>query len=289
MKLIITDLDNTLYDWVSFFANSFSAMIDELIPILDVEREELLDQFKRVHQSYHNSEQPFAVLELPCVQERFRGREASAVLDHLSPALRAFNAVRDECLQLYPGVLSTLQQLTKAGLLVVGHTESIAVNAFFRLRKLEIWQYLDRLYALRGRLLPHPIEGRGELHAPPAEYVELLPSSERKPNPDLLIDICQRHGVSPGEAMYVGDSLTRDMSMAKQAGVLAVWAKYGTEFDRSLWDILVRVTHWSDEDVAREAQLKKMYQDVQPDLTIQSFDEILAVTELQLPSRVAVR
>ena len=33
-KLLITDLDNTLYDWVSFYAQSFSAMFDKLVEIL---------------------------------------------------------------------------------------------------------------------------------------------------------------------------------------------------------------------------------------------------------------
>lgn len=53
---------------------------------------------------------------------------------------------------------------------------------------------------------------------------------------------------------YVSDSLTRDMSMAKAAGVHAVRAKYGTRYDRDLWLDLVWITHWTDEDVAREAE-----------------------------------
>jgi hypothetical protein len=50
--LLITDLDNTLYDWVSFFTPSFKGMVDELIALLDVREETLLDEFKAVHQHY---------------------------------------------------------------------------------------------------------------------------------------------------------------------------------------------------------------------------------------------
>ncbi|WP_424032930.1 hypothetical protein [Methylocella sp.] len=33
----------------------------------------------------------------------------------------------------------------------------------------------------------------------------------------MLIDICQREGAEPASAYYLGDSLVRDVAMAKQA------------------------------------------------------------------------
>jgi FMN phosphatase YigB (HAD superfamily) len=75
----------------------------------------------------------------------------------------------------------------------------------------------------------------------------------------------------------VGDSLVRDVSMAKAAGVHAVWARYGLQYDRALWEILVRVTHWTDEDVRREEELRRLTKDVQPDYTIDDFGELLAL------------
>jgi len=275
MKLVITDLDNTLYDWVTYFANAFRAMVAELEPLLEVSMDQLLTEFKAVHQEYQNSEQPFAVLDLPCVKARFPAAEPTEILAFLEPALRAFRQARDRHLRLYPGVLYTLRCLQKAGITVVGHTEATAVNAFYRLKKLNIWHYLDHLYALRGKVRPHPVPGREEHYRMPQDYAAFLPFRERKPNPELLRDICRKQGVAPHEALYVGDSLTRDMSMARQAGVFAVWAKYGTQYDPTLWQILVRVTHWTDEDVAREARLKEIHARVEPDLIIPSFGAIL--------------
>jgi phosphoglycolate phosphatase len=280
MKLVITDLDNTLYDWVTYFAKSFTAMVDKLVDLLEIDRDIILDQFANVHRAYNNSEQPFAILELPVVQKRFAGQNSITILESLEPALYAFNEARDKNLRLYPGVISTLQSIRKLGVPIVGHTESVAVNAYYRLRKLRIWKYLDRLYALEGKLPPHPISGKEKEHAPPKQYVEKLPGSKRKPNPELLLDICARQGVNPEDALYVGDSLTRDVSMAKQAGVLAVWAQYGTEYNRDLWLVLVRITHWSDEDVAREARLKELYHHVKPDISIRSYDEILKIIQV---------
>jgi phosphoglycolate phosphatase-like HAD superfamily hydrolase len=104
---------------------------------------------------------------------------------------------------------------------------------------------------------------------PTPDFVQLVPRAERKPNPRLLFNMCTREGVSTAEAVYVGDSLTRDMSMAKEAGNCAVWAKYGTRYDPALWTTLVKTTHWTEEDVACEAELKHVYDAVRPDFVIE--------------------
>ena len=67
MKLLITDLDNTLYDWVSFYSQSFSAMAEELSKEINVPLDILLSEYKVIHQRFGNSEKPFATLELPSV------------------------------------------------------------------------------------------------------------------------------------------------------------------------------------------------------------------------------
>jgi phosphoglycolate phosphatase len=168
----------------------------------------------------------------------------------LSGPFAIFNARRRALLKLYPGVADTLAKLRARGVIVVGHTEAMAVNAIHRLTILDVVGHFSRLYALEGRVPAHPVHGT--LFSPEAlaGFLEVVPRSERKPNPRLLLDICSRMGVAPAEACYVGDSLTRDVAMAKDAGVLSVWARYGTRFDKEHWGTLVRVTHWTQEDRA---------------------------------------
>jgi HAD superfamily hydrolase (TIGR01450 family) len=43
-----------------------------------------------------------------------------------------------------------------------------------------------------------------------------------KPDPGILLDLCARHGVSPGQMAMVGDRIYTDMAMAQRAGALAV-------------------------------------------------------------------
>jgi FMN phosphatase YigB (HAD superfamily) len=273
-KLLVTDLDNTLYDWVTFFARSFGDMIAKLVEMTGIDRGILIAEFKEVHQRYGNSEQPFSLLELPSLRQHFGTTTPSELLKLVDPALHAFNRTRKASLRLYPTVRETLEELTDRGVIVVGHTEATPINSYWRLQKLEIAHLFRHLYALEGQVGLHPNPSRADPARPPAGFVRLVPKSERKPNPNLLIDICTREGVSIANTVYVGDSLTRDISMAKTAGVTAAWAKYGTAYDQSLWGLLVSITHWTYEDVRREGELKRNFANVKPDLVIDEFGQV---------------
>ena len=275
MRLLITDLDNTLYDWVTYFANSFGALVKELVATLDVQEETLLDEFKAVHQHYGNSEHPFAMFELPSVRRRFPNSSRAELLHELNAPITAFRAAREKHLQLYAGVSDTLRAISDEGTMIVAHTEAVAIHAYYRLMRLDILKYFKHIYALEGFVEPHPNPSRAAELIPPPDLIKIVPRNERKPNPELLQDICRREGVRLSDACYVGDSLSRDVSMAKTAGVTAVWARYGTSYDRSLWQSLVRVTHWTDEDVSREAHLSSLYSDIRPDYSIDGFVDLL--------------
>lgn len=281
MKLLITDLDNTLYDWVTFYASSFQAMVQELSRTLGEEEVVLLSEFKALHQRYGTSEPPFAMLQLPSVQKRFPGLSRQELMERLPEPIEAFRAARRKSLVLYPGVAETLRQLRDRGTTIVGHTESIAENALHRLRKLGILDYFKHLYVLEGRIEDHPVPGRRQELAAPPGLVQPVPESDRKPNPRLLIDICTLEDVAPKEAVYVGDSLARDISMAKAAGVTAVWARYGLRYDAAHWEVLKSVSHWSPEDVAREERLRLSTQTIAPDHSLDAFPELLKLLKDQ--------
>jgi FMN phosphatase YigB (HAD superfamily) len=275
-KLLITDLDNTLYDWVTFFTASFRDMVRELTVVLDVPEQVLLDEFKSVHQRYGNSEQPFAVLELPSLQRKFSKLSRPEILTKIDPALHRFNSTRKRTLALYPGAAETLLELRDAGVKIVGHTEAIFDNSYWRLRALGVELYFSRLYTLEGKDAIH-ISPDSHWVDPPADFVKIVPRDERKPNPRLLLDICDREGADPSSAFYLGDSLVRDVAMAKEAGVTAVWARYGTKYDPDCWTYLVKITHWTNEDVDREKSLKSKYGKVVPDHTIDTFAQLKSI------------
>jgi FMN phosphatase YigB (HAD superfamily) len=283
VSLLITDLDNTLYDWVTYFAEAFTALIDQAEKILSIPRARLLDDFKAVHQQHHNTEHPFALLEIQSVAEKFAHLSRKEKKEALDPAFYAFNKKRKEKLCLYKGVSEALQSIQATGCVIVGHTEATVPNALFRLSSLELLGYFRRLYAIEPPQFDHPDPQWLIPQYLPNGFVHMVTTEKRKPNPFLLLDICSDLSVEPSHAVYVGDSLTRDMSMAIQAGVRSAWAKYGSDFSADNWNTLVRVSHWTDEDVKRERDLRTKFGSAEPDVVLHAYSDLLSAFQFEAP------
>lgn len=275
MKLLITDLDNTLYDWVSFYSQSFSAMAEELSKEINVPLDILLSEYKVIHQRFGNSEKPFATLELPSVISYFGTNDKILLQKKLTRVFSAFSSKRNHTLKLYPTVRDTLNILRGRGVKIVGHTESLEYNSLYRLYKLDVIDFFDHLYTIEDNHNLHPNPKNAKVISVKDDFIIRLSSAESKPNPKLLEHICLTENVDIKDAVYVGDSITKDISMAKSIGMKAVWARYGRQFAPELWEILVKITHWTDKDVEREEQLKESFSRVKPDYSINSFAEIL--------------
>ncbi|MBJ8390266.1 HAD family hydrolase [Citrobacter cronae] len=275
MKLLITDLDNTLYDWVSFYSQSFSAMAVELSKEINVPLDILLSEYKVIHQRFGNSEKPFATLELPSVISYFGTNDKILLQKKLTRVFSAFSSKRNHTLKLYPTVRDTLNILRERGVKIVGHTESLEYNSLYRLYKLDVIDFFDHLYTIEDNHNLHPNPKNAKVISVKDDFIIRLSSAESKPNPKLLEHICLTENVDIKDAVYVGDSITKDISMAKSIGMKAVWARYGRQFAPELWEILVKITHWTDKDVEREEQLKESFSRVKPDYSINSFAEIL--------------
>lgn len=270
-KLLITDLDNTLYDWVSFFSQSFEAMVNSIVELTGIEKSMLLRDFKDIHQKYNSSERPFAALEVKAIIDYFGTTDKEVLKTKLVPAFRSFSETRKDTLKLYEGVTETLAKLREHGIIVVGHTESYEVNAVYRAKKLGLDKYLKHLYTIGSNSSSHPDLTKPMIDPSDVEWVVKLPEEERKPNPQLVLDICEREGISPSDTYYIGDSIVKDMSMANAAGINSVWAKYGKDFQSANWKLLVSITHWTDEDVKIEEDLKATYSKETPMFVVSSF------------------
>lgn len=110
-KLLITDVDNTLFDWQEVWYQTFSAMVGQVLSISGVDEERLYAECSAIHQRYGTSEYSQILGELPCLQELY----GDNIYDHMAPAIDAFRAARRDALRLYPGVLETLGTLNCEG------------------------------------------------------------------------------------------------------------------------------------------------------------------------------
>jgi phosphoglycolate phosphatase len=72
----------------------------------------------------------------------------------------------------------------------------------------------------------------------------------------------------------------KDIAMAKDAGIMDVYAQYGKAQHRNEYELLREVTHWADEVVAHEKQLQQRH--VNPTHVLESsFSEILGLFKFQ--------
>lgn len=111
-----------------------------------------------------------------------------------------------------------------------------------------------------------------------------MPRGVLKPNVEVLESILRDCGRTAEETVYVGDSLMKDIAMAKEAGILDVHAKYGEPQMRPEYGLLQRVSHWKQQAVDREQALLTSDEIVPSEVLRESFAEILPIFDV---SRVA--
>lgn len=252
-RLLITDVDNTLFDWQELWYQSFSAMIDTIIAISGVERSLLLAECSVVHQRHGTSEYSYLIEELPCLAKLYNGD----IISHMQPAIDAFRQARRLHLKLYPDVLATLKELRERGVTIAAFTESKAFYTNYRFRKLELDGPVGFLYSPSDHDLP--VANVNAIRHYPLNSYKLKYTSHRhtadgevKPNPHLLSTIVEELGFAKPEVVYLGDSALKDVFMAQSANVLDVHAAYGLAQRRPEYELLRAVTHWTPEMVERE-------------------------------------
>ncbi len=232
-RAVVTDLDNTLYSWVDYIVPSLEAMVASLVETTGRPRIEIVQSLKAVYARRESNEYPFAIQESSLFhpyQQDFDSFDALVV----RPAQRAFAEARRSYLHPYPGVLEALAELRKHEVRVVALTDAPRNAVENRVRLLGLDGALDAIYALRGYELPANVnpeirrrDEAGHYRLKSTRVVE-LPREAEKPDPRGLRRVLRDLGLDPAEALYVGDSVKKDMALAASVGVVGAWAEYGT-------------------------------------------------------------
>jgi phosphoglycolate phosphatase len=249
MRLLITDVDNTLFDWVATWFAAYDALIVELEAVTAVPRAELERHLKAVHERHGTSEYVDPLCELP-VSASMPAPECRRVVD-------AHTRARDAALTPYPHVVEVLTTLRARGWTLVAYTESHAAYAAYRVRRLGLDGLLHCLYAPRGQT-PSSAgwSSRALLRSEDSQLQATrhreVPVVDLKPSPRVLDAVLADLAIPPHDAVYVGDNLYKDVAMAQRAGVCDVWAKYGTLRRPEHVRLLHRLCHWTEDATAVE-------------------------------------
>lgn len=264
-KLLITDLDGTLYDWIGYFVPSFYAMVDKIVEKTDIDKETILDELWERHRHYNTVECLYAIMEIPSlVNLKDKGLAVETMID----AVTEYYSARERTLKLYPGVKGVLKTLYKNDIIIVGHTESQIENALSKLEFLDILKYFKYVYSPSSS---------GFLKSDPT-YPQGVICPMNKPSKDAILKICSDNGINPRNAVYVGDNPVKDIYAAGSAGVTSVLLerKERKKEREDLWNKLVRVSFWTDEEFEKQEALCNEYIDsgIKPDYVINSFSKV---------------
>lgn len=279
VALLITDLDNTLWDWFAIWHSRFSPLLDALVTDTGISRAQLIGEIKAVHQKHHTTEYSFLLQELPCLEEHL-GRKIDVKTD-FKRVIEAARIGRERASKMYPSVKETLMAIKESGTRIVAFTESQIYYTTQRIRKFELDGIIDVLYSTPDQGLPDESELM-RLRAHPDGYYKLqktivraLPDRLTKPSPEILSAILQVEGYSRDAAIYVGDSLTKDIQMALSAKVTPVFAEYGVVHREDAYKLLQEVTHWPDQAVQHEQNTSS--ETIKAEYVLKaSFSELLA-------------
>lgn len=213
-RAVITDLDNTLFDWVDIWHASFKAMLDQLVKSTGIAEDVMIEEFKAVFTKYGTTEYAFAIEELPSLRRKHPDGDLTALYQD---AIHAFRSARQKHMRLYPTVHDTLTSLKTSGCLIAGYTESFAFYSAYRLKTLDLDGVIDVLYSPPDHELPAE-DVLAKRRQYPAEHYRLqktahhhTPAGAKKPAPEILLGIIKDLKVEASTAIYVGDSLMKDV------------------------------------------------------------------------------
>jgi phosphoglycolate phosphatase len=282
IKVVLTDLDNTLYNWVDYYVPSFLAMVEELSGVTGIDQETLKASFKRVHEHYKTTEYSFAVEQLDVLAQAHQGLATTELLTRYDSTFRAFRRVRKNTLRLYEGVAETLSALKGRGKMLVAVTDSLRFYSEYRLRQLNIDSLFDALVSPPDHGIPQGITPSDvRYYEDEARYRSCIPikiatpADARKPDSAFIIPVLDQFRIQPAEAIYIGDSATKDILLAQACGVHDVLAQYGRKYDEHNYAELVKITYWTNAEIEEDKKLRTRA--VQPTWVINNFTEVLGI------------
>lgn len=275
---LILDLDNTIFDWFAVWYASFDPVYKEIIRVTGKPADEIKADIRRVHQAHHTSEYTFLIEEIDALKDL---RQAGDIRTRFHDALEASRRGRDQHLKLYPNVFRSLWSLKEKGTKLVAYTESMGFYSAYRLKRFGLDGVIDVLFSPEDHDVPEGISV-DTLRRLPDEFYQLevtevrhTPLGELKPNPSVLQEIMQAVGATADRCAYVGDSLFKDVAMAREVGAFDIHAKYGESQGLPEYDLLRHVSHWTEADVQRERAIIDKGQNFKPSAVLRaSFAEI---------------
>lgn len=293
ISLIVSDIDNTVFDWVNYYVHAFSALLDHVSEVIHVPWLQLANEAKQVFSDHGSIEYPFLVQELPSVN-RFYGSDIDAMLEGVVRVAREkFLRAADPHMRPYEDVVKTLTEIRARlpGVPVVALTDAPRYVAMWKLNKLGLLEFFDAVYGLPDPRIPTcDVNRRVKVdpdillkHLQQRNFgykgrIRILPDDYEKPGIRGLKTVLMDYDMDePHElrknVLWIGDNLRKDVGLGNKLGVQTAWAEYGTRLEP---EIMKRLASFSPlQNIHKNVFIKSDSLDApQPNISLSTFSDV---------------
>ncbi|MGH1432577.1 MAG: HAD family hydrolase [Neptuniibacter sp.] len=252
-RILITDIDNTLTNFVDYFSPCFRAMVHALHSKTGICEDIIYDDYISVFQNHGSIEYTFATQELNCLQSLSQSER-----DRLVYVTRvAFGQAHKNRLKPYPEVKEFLGLLKACGWDIYAVTNAPVYRAYLRLKVIGV-DFFSGLSAWEGRDNESLFtEENSDLQRKKQEALLRLEEkgiavmgyqdNEIKPNSIMfehVLEYVNEFYSGEKEFWALGDNILNDLSPCKKLGIKTVWAKYGSDISPKELNTMMRITPW---------------------------------------------
>lgn len=297
-KLIVLDIDNTVFNWVEYYVACMCALADRVSQIIGVPRATLFEESRPVFEREGSIEYPFLIQELKSVVAYYQHDIPRMLAEAVEAGRNAFNTAAEDTLKPYPGVIETLEKVRQLypNIPIVALTDAPRYVAMWKLNKLGLLPYFSAVYGLPDPHLPID-EITDEIKVDKEILVKylrrskfgfegrirILPDDYEKPGvkglKTVLMDFEMESHLA--DVLWVGDNLRKDVSLGKRLGVHTGWARYGTDVRAEARDILLQFSPLGN--VHKNVSLDPESSDSpQADFVLETFADIIPAIDLLL-------
>jgi len=293
-KLVVIDIDNTVFDWVRYYVTAISALFSKVEEVTGISQEVLASDARQVFTRYSSIEYPFLIQEMPSVLAFYNNNIDKMLEQAVEPGRKAFLDAAGSCLVPYPDVRDAFARYKKefSGLPLVALTDAPRYVAMWKLNKLGILANFDAVYGLADPRIPTcdennrvKVDPRILLkHLQQSNFgfggkIRILPDEYEKPGTRGLKTVLMDYELEDDPALrrqvlWAGDNLKKDVGLGARLGVCTAWAQYGVVTDQDLYRRLH--TFSPEQNIHKHASVDKGSAEApRPDIVLQKFSDLL--------------
>lgn len=206
INFVVTDLDDTIWDWLKMWYNSFAPYLNRISTEFDIDINTLKKDFKKIHEKYGSSEFSFIYQDLECLSA-YQKEQFHRESNNKKSIIHEYNSLKKNNLFLYKDVLDTLEKIKANGAMIIGFTESNSFFTKYRIKHLNLDGIFDYIYAPIDMGVPEKV-----YKYYPEEFWETKITEMRylakdmvKPAPDILEIILRDFKAEKDVSIYIGD------------------------------------------------------------------------------------